>query len=155
MLYTPFNFVNSTWDNYLLSTHALERNGTKWNREGGLGSVFVGWVERSYRETQHCSRLVTQWHGEDRLANSVGDPDFCFCRLAVNGLIVNPNVAMLGFTMNLFTPTYRCIIFCCSPYEETDKKNLRGFENLGGLWMLSLQSGIRAGLQPLYTYTKR
>jgi len=26
--------------------------------------------------------------------------------LAVNGLIVNPNVALLGFTMELFTPTY-------------------------------------------------
>jgi len=25
----------------------------------------------------------------------------------VSGLIVNPNVAMLGFTMELFTPTYR------------------------------------------------
>ena len=29
-----------------------------------------------------------------------------FCRLAVNDLIVNPNVAMLGFTMEPFTPTY-------------------------------------------------
>jgi len=25
----------------------------------------------------------------------------------VSGFIVNPNVAMLGFTMELFTPTYR------------------------------------------------
>jgi len=30
-----------------------------------------------------------------------------FCRLAVNSSIVNPNIAMLGFTMELFTPTYR------------------------------------------------
>jgi len=28
----------------------------------------------------------------------------------VSGLIVNPNVAMLGFTMELFTPTYRLIL---------------------------------------------
>ena len=31
-----------------------------------------------------------------------------FCRLVVNGLTVNPNVALLGFTKKLFTPTYHC-----------------------------------------------
>jgi hypothetical protein len=33
-------------------------------------------------------------------------PSAAFCRLAVNDLIVNPNVAMLGFTMKPLTPTY-------------------------------------------------
>ena len=32
-----------------------------------------------------------------------------FCRLAVNRFIVNPNIATLGFTKRLFTPTYHSI----------------------------------------------